>query len=138
MAARDEAEEDGRASLPALREPDGGPALPGTVLRLHFIEPAGISESALADHARLRLDSLSRLMHGQRGMDADYALRIAAATNTQAEWWMALQSRRALWEAERAHPLTIPPMAVFRGDALPPASSAAGTGQGAGLPEPGR
>jgi len=77
------------------------PVTPGEVLRLEFMEPAGLSAHALAKATGVPTNRITAILHGTRGITADTALRLARHFGTSAEMWMGLQTAHDLETARR-------------------------------------
>lgn len=73
-------------------------AHPGEYLRVRFLEPLGLSASALAAGCHMPRSRVSDILNGKRGISADTAKRLGAFFRMEPEWWMALQSA---WELGR-------------------------------------
>ncbi len=88
-----------------LSDVDSGEAIPhatpGEVLRLEFMEPAGLSAHALAKATGVPTNRITAILHGTRGITADTALRLARRFGTSAEMWMNLQMTHDLEAARR-------------------------------------
>jgi addiction module HigA family antidote len=76
-------------------------AHPGEVLRVRFLEPLGLSASALATACHVPRSRVADLLSGKRGISADTAKRLGALFRMEPEFWMALQAE---WELHRAVP----------------------------------
>lgn len=77
------------------------PSHPGAVLRGLYMEPLGLSVTALAEHLGISRKTLSRIIHEHARVTPDIARRLARAFNTSVELWVNLQSGRDVWDAER-------------------------------------
>ncbi|MDL2284133.1 HigA family addiction module antidote protein [Oxalobacter sp. OttesenSCG-928-P03] len=96
------------------------PVHPGTVLRERFLQPAGLTSSALAIALQVPAPRINEIVRERRGVTADTALRLARYFGNAPEFWMGLQdeydlavSRASLGDAlER-----IMPRAAIRSDA---------------------
>ena len=66
-------------------------ALPGDVLRLDLMEPQGISAYPLAQSMEVPANRITAILHGERAITADTALRLARRFGTSPEFWMNLQ-----------------------------------------------
>ena len=75
------------------------PFHPGEILLEEFLEPAGISQTALAEKLGWTRTRLNELIKGKRGITADAALDLAKALHTTPKLWMNLQ---ATWELAQA------------------------------------
>ncbi len=65
---------------------------PGEVLQTEFLEPLGISQSALARHIGVMPYVVCELANGRRGISPRMALMLSRALGTSAEFWMGLQA----------------------------------------------
>ena len=72
------------------------PVPPGDILRLDFMEPLGISATALAKRAGVPTNRITGILHGDRAITADTALLLADQLGTSAEFWMNLQTAHDL------------------------------------------
>jgi addiction module HigA family antidote len=85
------------------RPPAGVPARapwhPGHFLSRHYLAPMALSQSEAARMLGLSRRRLHELVHGQRAMTPDTALRCAIVFGTDAMFWLALQ---AGWDSFRA------------------------------------
>jgi len=79
---------------------DMTPILPGEVLQLEFIEPLGLSQTAVALATGVPPRRINEIVHGTRRITADTALRLAKFFGTTAMFWMNLQTRYDLEIAE--------------------------------------
>lgn len=88
------------------------PVHPGEILLEEFIKPSDplISANKLAKALDVPANRITAIIHGQRGITGDTAVRLAAFFNTTAEFWMNLQksyelrlAEQALSERERKH-----------------------------------
>ena len=77
------------------------PVHPGEVLEQDFIEPNGLSNTALARAIGVTPARINEIVRGRRGITAGTALRLARYFNTDAQSWMNLQSRYELALAAR-------------------------------------
>ena len=68
------------------------PVHPGEVLLEDFLEPIGISQYRLAKEMNVYPRKINEIVHGQRAITADTALRLSRYLGTSAELWMNLQS----------------------------------------------
>lgn len=75
---------------------------PGEVLREEFLEPLGLTSYRLAKELHVTQPRVNDLVLEKRGITADMALRLGAYFGTGPEFWMNLQQRYELEEAQRA------------------------------------
>lgn len=110
-----------RPGLPHLRRaPAGIPARvpwhPGRFLHHNYLLPLGMSQSEAARALGMSRRRLHEVVHGQRAMTPDTAIRCALAFGTDAAFWLALQSAWDsfhAWKTLRA--AAVPPARIPRG-----------------------
>lgn len=68
------------------------PVSPGEILLEEFMKPMGISQYRLAKEMKVYPRKINEIVHGQRAITADTALRLARFLGTSAELWMNLQA----------------------------------------------
>ena len=80
------------------------PIHPGEILLEEFLKnyDPPVSQVEAADRMHMPKVRLNQLIRGNRGVTPDTALRLADLTGTSAEFWMNLQCRFDLWQAEQA------------------------------------
>ena len=78
------------------------PVHPGEVLKHDFMDPFGLSATALAKATGVTPARINEIVRGRRGITAGTALRLAKYFGTDAESWMNLQTRYELALAETA------------------------------------
>jgi addiction module HigA family antidote len=78
------------------------PSHPGAVLRGLYMEPLGLSATALAAHLGISRKTLSRILNEHARVTPDIARRLSRAFNTSVDLWIGLQSGRDVWDAEHA------------------------------------
>jgi addiction module HigA family antidote len=76
------------------------PIHPGEILNLEFLQPFGISQYRLAQEVGVPPRRINEIVHGQRGVTANTALRLARYFGTSERFWTNLQSAYDL-EIER-------------------------------------
>ena len=75
------------------------PVHPGEILQYEFMEPFGLTSTALAKALGVTPARVNDIVLGRRGITASTALRLARYFNTDARSWINLQS---LYELEIA------------------------------------
>ena len=65
---------------------------PGEILREEYLEPMGLSASALAIALRVPAPRVNDIVRERRGISPDTALRLARFFRTSAQFWLNLQS----------------------------------------------
>lgn len=76
------------------------PIHPGEILMEEFIEPMGITQNKLAVSIGVPPRRINEIVHGQRRITADTALRLGRYFGMSAQFWINLQSHYDL-EVER-------------------------------------
>ena len=66
---------------------------PGEILDEEFLKPLAITEYRLAKDIAVPARRINEIVHGNRSISADTALRFAMYFGTSAEFWLNLQSR---------------------------------------------
>ncbi len=69
------------------------PVHPGEILLTEFLEPLGVSQYQLAKAVDVPARRINEVVHGQRRISADTALRLARYFGTSERFWMNLQAR---------------------------------------------
>jgi addiction module HigA family antidote len=76
------------------------PVHPGEILLEEFLKPLGVSQYHLAKQIGVPARRINEIVHGQRRISADTALRLARFFGTSERFWLNLQARYDL-EAEK-------------------------------------
>jgi addiction module HigA family antidote len=69
------------------------PVHPGEILLEEFLEPLSVSQYQLAREIRVPARRINEIVHGQRRISADTALRLARYFGTSERFWLNLQAR---------------------------------------------
>ena len=77
------------------------PIHPGEVLKQDFMQPLGLSDTALARALGVTPARINEIVRGRRGVTAETALRLARYFGTDPHSWMNLQTLYELALAER-------------------------------------
>ena len=77
------------------------PIHPGEVLWEDFMKPLGLSQYRLAKDIGVTPIRISQIIHGQRAITVDTALRLARYFGTSAAVWLRLQVRYDLEIGEK-------------------------------------
>jgi addiction module HigA family antidote len=80
------------------------PTHPGEVLLEDVIKPLGITITEAAQDLGISRKTLSELIHGKCSLSPEMAIRIAKATETPPESWLAMQTKLDLWQAMQDEP----------------------------------
>jgi addiction module HigA family antidote len=70
------------------------------MLREEYLNPAGVSQRALATRLGWTVAKLNEFINGKRGVTADSALDLAAELKASPELWLKLQMQLDLKRAE--------------------------------------
>ena len=76
------------------------PVHPGEILLEEFLRPLGVSQYHLAKQIGVPARRINEIVHGQRRISADTALRLARFFGTSERFWINMQARYDL-EAEK-------------------------------------
>lgn len=69
------------------------PIHPGEILLEEFLNPMGISQYRLAKDINVSARRINEIVHGQRGISPDTALRLARYFGLSERFWINLQAR---------------------------------------------
>jgi addiction module HigA family antidote len=69
------------------------PVHPGEILQEEFLSPFSLSQYQLAKELSVPARRINEIVHGQRRITADTALRLARYFGTSERFWMNLQAR---------------------------------------------
>src|SRR4030067_2890278 len=69
------------------------PIHPGEILMEDFLKPFGISQYKLAKDIHVPPRRINEIVHGNRSISADTALRLSRYFNLSERFWLNLQSR---------------------------------------------
>ncbi len=72
------------------------PVHPGEILNEEFLKPLGITQYKLAQEIEVPPRRINEIVHAQRAVTADTAVRLARFFGTSEIFWMNLQSRYEL------------------------------------------
>jgi addiction module HigA family antidote len=77
------------------------PIHPGEILLENFMKPLGLTQYRLAQDLGVTPIRISQIVHGERSISVDTAIRLARYFGTSAAVWLRLQVRYDLEVAER-------------------------------------
>jgi antitoxin HigA-1 len=69
------------------------PVHPGEILLEEFLKPLDVSQYQLAKELNVPARRINEIVHGQRRITADTALRLARFFGTSERFWLNLQAR---------------------------------------------
>lgn len=76
-----------------MMKTDFAPTHPGEILLHEFMEPAGVSQYALAKAIGVPQTRISEIVHGRRSITADTGLRLSRFFGLGDAFWVNLQAR---------------------------------------------
>ena len=65
---------------------------PGEILLMEFLQPMGISQYRLAKNTAVSVRRINEIVHGQRAISADTALRLSCYFGLSERFWVNLQA----------------------------------------------
>ena len=86
---------------------DRKPTHPGEMLLEEFLMPLGISQQALANSIHVPFQRINEIVRGRRRVTPSTALRLSKYFGTTPDYWMNLQLRCDLFEAQKDERRTI-------------------------------
>ena len=90
------------------------PTHPGEMLLEEFLIPIGLSQQELANAIGVPYQRINEIVNGRRGMTPSTALRLARFFGTSASFWMNLQLRLDLFDAQRTEEKEIEAIQPFK------------------------
>lgn len=82
---------------------DRSPTHPGVMIREEFLVPLGITQRELADAILVPYQRVNEIINKKRGITPDTALRLAKYFGNTPGFWMNLQLRIDLYQAQIVH-----------------------------------
>lgn len=76
------------------------PTTPGEILKEEYLTPLGLTQKVVADHLRIDIKVINRLVNGKTSVSPDLALKLAAAFDTSPEFWLNAQLAVDLFDAQ--------------------------------------
>ena len=80
---------------------DRSPTHPGVMLREEFLRPLGITQRELADAILVPYQRVNEIINEKRGITPNTALRLAKYFGNTPGFWMNLQLRFDLYQAQK-------------------------------------
>jgi addiction module HigA family antidote len=65
---------------------------PGEILKYEFLDPAGLTQVAFAQHIGVPLQRVNEIIRGKRGITPETAWLFSQALGTSPQFWMNLQN----------------------------------------------
>lgn len=76
------------------------PVHPGVVLREDVLKPLGLTVTSASRDMGITRKALSEFINERSSLSPEMAVRIARATNTSPESWLAMQLKLDVWLAQ--------------------------------------
>lgn len=92
---------------------DRKPTHPGEMLREEFLVPMDISQQQLAEAIHMPYQQIDELVNQQRGVTPSMALRLAKFFGMSADFWLNLQIRWDIFEAQLAEKMNSMRFRIF-------------------------
>ncbi len=86
--------------MKSLRNPNRKPTHPGAVLREDVLLELGWTQVELANRLMVSRQTVSELLHEEKAVIAEMAIRISSTVGGTPESWLSMQQAVDLWEAE--------------------------------------
>ncbi len=85
--------------MKSLRNPHRKPTHPGAVLREDVLPELGWTQAEFANRLKVSRQTVSQLLHEDKAVTAEMAIRLASAVGGTPESWLSMQQAVDLWEA---------------------------------------
>ena len=85
--------------MKSLRNLHRKPTHPGAVLREDLLSELGWTQAALAHRLMVSRQTVSQLLHEEKSVTAEMAIRISSAVGGTPESWLSMQQAVDLWDA---------------------------------------
>lgn len=86
--------------MKSLRDPNRKPTHPGAVLREDVLPELGWTQGELARNLMVSRQTVSQLLHEEKSVTADMAVRISRTVGGSPESWLRMQEALDIWEVE--------------------------------------
>jgi antitoxin HigA-1 len=87
----------------SLRAKNRKPTHPGAILREDILPALNITQTELADRLSVSRRTISQILHEQRPLTPDMAIRLAYFLGTTPESWLNMQQALDVWKLEKAN-----------------------------------
>ena len=85
--------------MKSLRNPNRKPRHPGAVLREDVLPEPGWTQVELANRLMVSRQTVSQLLHEEKSVTAEMAIRISSAVGGTPESWLSMQQAVDMWDA---------------------------------------
>lgn len=87
--------------MASLRSKKRKPTHPGAILREDILPSLGMSQTEFAERLGVSRRTVSQIVHEQRPLTPDMAIRLSHLLGTTPESWLNMQQALDVWELER-------------------------------------
>lgn len=77
------------------------PTTPGEILNEEFLGPLGMTQKQLADHIGCDVKAINRIVNERTILTTEMALKLGAALQTTADFWLNAQKAVNLYQARK-------------------------------------
>lgn len=77
------------------------PPHPGVFIKATYLDPFGISVKYLADHLKVAVSTIHRVINGFSAVSPEMAYRLSAVLGRTPESWLAMQAQYDLWKTKQ-------------------------------------
>lgn len=78
------------------------PVHPGEILKEDFINPRGLTITAVATGLGITRANLSAIVNGHAGISPQMAVKLSQAFGNSTQFWVNLQKNYDIWHAEKS------------------------------------
>jgi len=86
--------------MKSQRNPERKPTHPGAILREDVLPELGWTQIELAQRLMVSRQTVSHLLHEEKSVTAEMAIRLSSAVGGTPESWLNMQQALDLWNAE--------------------------------------
>ena len=90
----------------SIRAKDRRPTHPGVILREDVLPSLGITQTDLADRLGVSRRTVSQILHEQRPLTVDMAIRLSHFLGTTPESWLNMQQALDIWDLQHKNART--------------------------------
>ena len=74
------------------------PPHPGEFIKATYLNPFGLSVRSLAEHLKVAVSTIHRIINAHSAITPDMAYRLSAVLGRTPESWLAMQAQYDLWQ----------------------------------------
>ncbi len=95
------------------------PTRPGEMLLEEFLVPMGLTQRQLAEAIHVPYQNINEIVNGRRGVTPAMALRLAKFFGTSADFWLNVQMRWDLYQAQQSEAASLAAISPYHLTAQP-------------------